>query len=101
MRPVDWLEIIQVVSFFASACTNLCFCAWESYTILHDRTPPATISRSFDRSLKSRNPDWGVRNLADVVKAAKKEGLELVEKVDMPANNTSLIFRRIFKPKEI
>jgi len=52
-------------------------------------------NENFDMSLKSRNSAWGVRNLADVVKAAKKEGLELVEKVDMPANNTSLIFRRI------
>ncbi len=50
-------------------------------------------------SLKSRNPAWGVRNLTDVIKAAEKEGLEFVEKVDMPANNTSLIFRRIRKSK--
>ena len=50
--------------------------------------------RNFDASLKSRNPDWGVRKLAEVIKAAEKEGLELVEKVEMPANNTSLIFRR-------
>lgn len=57
-------------------------------------------NESFDRSLKSSNPDWGVRNLLDVVTAAKKEGLELVEKADMPANNTSLIFRRIRKPEE-
>jgi len=57
-------------------------------------------NENFDRSLKSRDPDWGVRNLVDVVKAAEKEGLELVEMVDMPANNTSLIFRRIVQPKE-
>jgi len=56
-------------------------------------------NENFDKSLKSRNPAWGVRNLADVVKAAENEGLELVEKVDMPANNTSLIFRRIRKPR--
>jgi hypothetical protein len=56
-------------------------------------------NENFDMSLKSRNPSWGVRNLADVVKAAESEGLELVEKVEMPANNTSLIFRRIRKPK--
>lgn len=51
-------------------------------------------NEDFDRSLKSRNPEWGVRNLKDVVDAASKEGLELVECIDMPSNNTSLIFRR-------
>jgi len=54
-------------------------------------------NENFDMSLKSRNPAWGVRNLADVIKAAENEGLEFVEKVDMPANNTSLIFRRTRK----
>lgn len=57
-------------------------------------------NESFDRSLKSRDPGWGVRDLKEVVKAAEMEGFELVEKIDMPANNTSLIFRRIRKTKE-
>lgn len=49
---------------------------------------------NFDESLKSRNPDWGVRNVEDVIKAADKYGnLELVEKIEMPSNNLSLIFR--------
>lgn len=51
-------------------------------------------SRSFDRNLKSRNPSWGVRDLEAVCKAANDEGLELVEKIEMPANNLSLIFRK-------
>mmetsp|Transcript_2109 Transcript_2109/g.5587 ORF Transcript_2109/g.5587 Transcript_2109/m.5587 type:complete len:406 (+) Transcript_2109:135-1352(+) len=50
-------------------------------------------NENFDRSLKSRNPEWGVRNLRDVVDAANREGLELVDCIDMPANNNSLIFR--------
>jgi len=51
-------------------------------------------NENFDRSLKSRNSEWGVRNLKDVIDAANREGLELVDCVDMPSNNTSLIFRR-------
>ena len=51
-------------------------------------------------SLKSRNSAWGVRDLKDVVKAAENEGLELVSKVEMPANNTSLIFRRRPNPRD-
>eukprot|EP00536_Pseudo-nitzschia_multiseries_P004929 jgi/Psemu1/254043/estExt_Genewise1Plus.C_870053 len=57
-------------------------------------------NENFDRSLKSRNPEWGVRNLRDVINAADREGLELVECIDMPSNNNSLIFcrRRRRKP---
>jgi SAM-dependent methyltransferase len=47
---------------------------------------------NFDASLKSRNPAWGVRNLEDVVALAELNGLRLVQKVPMPANNLSLIF---------
>ena len=58
------------------------------------------LHRNFDMSLKSRNSAWGVRDLKDVVKAAENEGLELVSKVEMPANNTSLIFRRRSNPRD-
>lgn len=47
---------------------------------------------NFDQSLRSRNPSWGVRNLEDVVALAEDNGLKLLEKVAMPANNLSLIF---------
>jgi len=47
---------------------------------------------NFDRSLRSRNSHWGIRNLEDVIDIAKKENLELVESIEMPANNLSVIF---------
>jgi len=46
----------------------------------------------FDESLKSRNSDWGVRNIEDVIDAAKKEGLSYVDRIEMPANNMSVLF---------
>jgi hypothetical protein len=52
------------------------------------------IDRDFDRSLKSRNPDWGVRDLETVVQAALDQNLVLVDRLDMPANNLSLIFQK-------
>eukprot|EP00545_Synedropsis_sp_CCMP1620_P006081 CAMPEP_0119024332 /NCGR_PEP_ID=MMETSP1176-20130426/31669_1 /TAXON_ID=265551 /ORGANISM="Synedropsis recta cf, Strain CCMP1620" /LENGTH=254 /DNA_ID=CAMNT_0006979599 /DNA_START=359 /DNA_END=1123 /DNA_ORIENTATION=- len=48
---------------------------------------------NFDQNLQSRNPEWGVRDLETVVQAAQDAGLELVEQIDMPANNLSLLFR--------
>jgi SAM-dependent methyltransferase len=48
----------------------------------------------FDRSLRARDPRWGVRDIDELVAAARCAELELVETVAMPANNHSLIFRR-------
>ena len=52
----------------------------------------APSNEDFDRSLRSRNPAWGVRDVADLRAAAN--GLTLVETIAMPANNHSLVFRR-------
>jgi hypothetical protein len=54
----------------------------------------ALSNETFDQSLRSQNPDWGVRNLEDVIAKAKEQGLDLLEVVAMPANNLSVIFQR-------
>jgi hypothetical protein len=53
----------------------------------------APSNAAFDESLQAQNPDWGVRNLEDVIKAAAVENLTLQETHAMPANNLSLIFK--------
>lgn len=47
----------------------------------------------FDASLRARNPEWGIRALEEVVASA--EGLSLDRFVEMPANNLTVIFRRV------
>ncbi|MBL8548844.1 MAG: DUF938 domain-containing protein [Hyphomonadaceae bacterium] len=54
----------------------------------------APSNEAFDASLKSRNPAWGLRDLADIERLALANGLALRERVEMPANNQSLIFAR-------
>ncbi len=49
----------------------------------------------FDRSLKSRNKKWGVRDLDEVDSVARTNGFEKFEVIEMPANNFSVIFRKI------
>ncbi len=46
----------------------------------------------FNKSLKDINPEWGIRNLEDVIKAAKKEGFQETNIIRMPANNLCIIF---------
>ena len=62
------------------------------YRIAGVHTAPS--NESFDRSLRERNETWGVRDLEDVVSEAGKNGLSFIERVEMPANNQSIIFRK-------
>ena len=48
----------------------------------------------FDASLRERDPEWGVRDIADVEKLAAGVGLVLMETAEMPANNLILVFER-------
>ena len=55
-------------------------------------TAPSNLD--FDASLRRRNPDWGLRRLEDVTALAAAHCLRLAERVAMPANNLSLVFRK-------
>jgi hypothetical protein len=48
----------------------------------------------FDTSLREGNPEWGVRDIADLEQLATRSGLALREVKDMPANNMILVFGR-------
>ncbi len=54
----------------------------------------APSNQAFDQSLRARDPAWGVRDVDEVVAQARKRGLVLVETVQMPNHNLSVIFRR-------
>jgi len=54
----------------------------------------AVSNAVFDTSLRQGNPEWGVRDIADVEQLAAQHGLALQEAVEMPANNMILIFAR-------
>ena len=53
----------------------------------------APSNAAFDAGLRARNPQWGVRDLDDVARLAGGHGFDLVERVAMPANNLSVVFR--------
>jgi SAM-dependent methyltransferase len=54
----------------------------------------APSNERFDEDLRQRDPRFGVRDLEQVVALAGEHGLALAERVEMPANNQSLVFRR-------
>ena len=56
----------------------------------------APSNEAFDRDfLRARNPAWGVRDLEAVTKLAGSLGFAAPDIVEMPANNLSLVFRRL------
>ncbi len=56
--------------------------------------PTAPSNIEFDQSLKRRNAEWGIRSLDDLKVEGGRRGLRLAERVEMPANNLVLVFRK-------
>ncbi|KAJ0182488.1 hypothetical protein K1T71_001857 [Dendrolimus kikuchii] len=48
----------------------------------------------FDLSLRTRNPLWGLRDINDLKKVGEKNNLTLIDTVEMPANNKTLIWKK-------
>jgi hypothetical protein len=61
---------------------------------MRDGKHTAPSNDIFDRNLRMRNPQWGVRDLEAVVLLASRHGFSIGEINEMPANNLSVIFRR-------
>jgi len=62
---------------------------------LQEGVEPAQGNLDFERSLKSRNLQWGIRDVADMDELAKQTGFKRENLVAMPANNISLIYRKV------
>ncbi|MGJ3259718.1 MAG: DUF938 domain-containing protein [Rhodospirillales bacterium] len=62
------------------------------YKIGGQHTAPSNAS--FDQSLRMRDPSWGIRDLDVVAEEAGRRGLDLIETVEMPANNLSVVYRK-------
>ena len=53
----------------------------------------AESNLAFDESLKARDPEWGLRDVADVDRLAAEWGFARTGRVAMPANNLMLVYR--------
>ena len=54
-------------------------------------TAPSNLA--FDADLRSRDPSWGVRDLAVLEREAADVGFSLRSVVPMPANNLTVVFQ--------
>ena len=55
----------------------------------------ASTNLAFDASLRARNPDWGLRDLGDLLLQATDRGLVFRDRVSMPANNLMILLERV------
>lgn len=55
----------------------------------------APSNEAFDASLKARNEEWGLRDLETVADLARSAGFSAPVVTEMPANNLSVVFRRM------
>ncbi|XP_037968754.2 UPF0585 protein CG18661 [Plutella xylostella] len=55
-------------------------------------TPESNIE--FNASLKARDPRWGIRDINDLVQLGEQNNLSLMDTVEMPANNKTLIWKK-------
>jgi SAM-dependent methyltransferase len=51
-------------------------------------------NEAFDEGLRRDNPEWGVRDTADLKRLAANNGFRLTDLIEMPANNAVLVFSR-------
>ena len=58
-------------------------------------TALAPSNQAFDRNLRDRNPTWGLRDLEAVAAIAQSVGFSVPTVTEMPANNLSVVFRRM------
>ena len=49
---------------------------------------------AFDADLRSRNPEWGLRDREAIDRLAAETGFEPAARHEMPANNLTLVYRR-------
>ena len=61
---------------------------------MEDGRPTAPSNAAFDESLRGQDPAWGVRGLGEVAAEAAVHGMTLVETVEMPADNLSMVFAK-------
>lgn len=57
-------------------------------------SPESNIN--FNQSLKARDAQWGLRDIDELQSVANRNGLELMEIEEMPSNNKTLVWKKIF-----
>jgi SAM-dependent methyltransferase len=69
------------------------FCLYGPFNV--DGGYTSASNREFDRALRARDPDMGLRDVESLDSLARERQMALTERLPMPANNQLLVFRNI------
>jgi hypothetical protein len=90
---MSWPEVVLMVEGVAQLLPPQgAFCLYGPFNRAGQYTSES--NRSFDESLRARDPRMGLRNDSDLLELAQRCGLESVGDHSMPANNRMLVFTR-------
>ena len=93
LHIMSWTEVQKLFAALPSVMTaNTRVIVYGPFNYAGCYTSPS--NEAFDRSLKQRNPQMGIRDFEQVDALAATVGLQLVEDCAMPANNRMLIWER-------
>lgn len=62
---------------------------------IEQQVETAPSNFAFDESLRARNAEWGLREVTALDSIAATHGLERSARYEMPANNLTLVYRKI------
>ena len=68
------------------------FCVYGPFCFGGEFT--SSSNAEFDCSLKTNNPEWGIRDFEQLCQVAEEEGLAFQHNYSMPANNQLLVFKK-------
>ena len=68
------------------------FCVYGPFRFGGEFTSPS--NDEFDYSLKTNNPEWGIRDFEQLCQVAEERGLTFRHNYSMPANNQLLVFKK-------
>lgn len=68
------------------------FCVYGPFRFGGEFTSPSNAE--FDSSLKTNNPEWGIRDFEQLCQVAEEEDLAFQHNYSMPANNQLLVFKK-------
>lgn len=93
LHIMSWTEVQKLFAALPSiAMMNARVIVYGPFNYDGRYTSPS--NEAFDRSLKQRDPEMGIRDFEQVDALAAAAGLRLVEDCAMPANNRTLIWER-------